>query len=340
MSQQQSTLGQAYTTTVPGYSYEQAYSTTTTTFPTITTESFPITTRIITATVPVEVQETETATVFGQTGVILNRDEIATWKGTLPISSYPINEDTNPEIITKRTEQCIHLPQEIAVRYLCPPTPLPPGEIIIKEENAVSIPPAPPLVIRQQPPRPETPAPIVIREVPPKTLPVIGQKVISISGKRMPPPPRKVIIERLPPIPAPPPSVLVERWLAHQQRGRRVVFQRAAVQAEILPKPKNMIIQWEAPCVEIRKEIKDLGVARANPVEYEERYGSILKQYVDFPLFVKDIRPPAGLILASEAVQVLPNLEGDIQALTLIDLDREGLAEYRNVVEQFRVRAV
>ena len=56
------------------------------------------------------------------------------------------------------------------------------------------------MVIRQQPPRPETPAPLIVREAPPRPPAAVGQKVITISGKRLPPPPRKVIIERLDPL--------------------------------------------------------------------------------------------------------------------------------------------
>lgn len=54
--------------------------------------------------------------------------------------------------------------QEIAIRYLRPPNPPPPGEILITQEPNVLPLPAPPIVIRQQPPKPPTPEPIVIRE--------------------------------------------------------------------------------------------------------------------------------------------------------------------------------
>ena len=42
----------------------------------------------------------------------------------------------------------------MAVRYLKPPAPPAPGEIIIKQEPNKPVAPAPPLIIRQQPPRP------------------------------------------------------------------------------------------------------------------------------------------------------------------------------------------
>ena len=52
----------------------------------------------------------------------------------------------------------------MAIRYLRPPTPPIPGDIIITQEANTLTAPAPPLVIRQQPPRPDTPEPVVIRE--------------------------------------------------------------------------------------------------------------------------------------------------------------------------------
>jgi hypothetical protein len=38
----------------------------------------------------------------------------------------------------------------------------------------VLTPPAPPLIIRQQPPRPATPEPLIVREQPPQPPPSIG----------------------------------------------------------------------------------------------------------------------------------------------------------------------
>ncbi len=74
--------------------------------------------------------------------------------------------------------------------------------------------------------------------------------MITISGKRVPPPPRKVIIERLAPIPPKPQSVIIERWLPYSQVKRRVVFNKQCNEKEpIVVKPKNIIVQWEAPQV-------------------------------------------------------------------------------------------
>lgn len=70
------------------------------------------------------------------------------WRGVLPINEYAINEDSTPEIITKRAEHTLTYIQELAVRYLRPPTPPTPGEILITQEVSSLTPPAPPLIIR------------------------------------------------------------------------------------------------------------------------------------------------------------------------------------------------
>jgi hypothetical protein len=283
---------------------------------------------------PIESNETEEITVNGQRGIWLNRAEVINWRGSLPISDYPINQDEHPEMITKRASHNVEYVQELAIRYLRPPTPEQPGDIIITQEANIHTAPAPPLVIRQQPPRPATPEPIVVREAPPQPPPQAGRKLITISGKRLPPPPRKVIIERLAPIPTKPQSIIIERWLPYNLPKRRVIFQRSGERDSTVVAPKNVIVQWEAPTVSVKKEVKYLGVVRANPLEYVERYGSTLKTSRDLPEFVYDIKAPEGISLASDHHhhRACHELEGDIHALKLIDLDREGLGEYKSQV--------
>jgi hypothetical protein len=95
------------------------------------------------------------------------------------------------------------------------------------------IPPAPPLVIRQVPPRPRTPPPLIIREQPPNPPERIPRKVITItrwaSGHQGPPPPRKVVIERLPQIPPKPRSVIIERWLPYEPQKRKVILHKGSL---------------------------------------------------------------------------------------------------------------
>lgn len=293
---------------------------------------------IIRSNQPIQINESEEITVNGQRGIWANRAEVVNWRGVIPITQYVINEDSNPEIITKRSNQTLDYVQELAIRYLRPPTPPAPGEIIIQQQANLVTPPAPPLIIRQQPPRPPTPEPLVIREAPPQPPSQVGRKVITISGKRLPPPPRKVIIERLAPLPAKPQSVIVERWLPYAQTKRRVIFQRAAQVDPVIVRPRNVIVQWEAPRVNIRREIKYLGVIRANPAEYVQRYGSSLKSANELPDYVASIKTPEGLVLAANyRYNNIYELEGDLQALRLVDLDREGLAEYRSYLSNLGI---
>ena len=85
------------------------------------------------ATVPISSNETEEAEALGHRGILLNRGQIQNWNGSRPINQYRLNNDPNPEIITKVSGQPIEYSQEIQVRYLQPPAPQPHGDIIIRE---------------------------------------------------------------------------------------------------------------------------------------------------------------------------------------------------------------
>lgn len=103
---------------------------------------------ILRSSVPIDVNETEEITVNGERGIWANKHESLNFRGVIPISHYTINDDPNPEIIRKKTDQKLVYQQEVAIRYLRPPTPPPPGEILIQQEPNILTPPAPPLVIR------------------------------------------------------------------------------------------------------------------------------------------------------------------------------------------------
>lgn len=238
---------------------------------------------ILRSNLPIDLNEDfEEITINGEKGILMNKSEISDWRGELPLNNYAINEDKDPEVIHKRTNHQILYKQDMAIRYLRPPTPPPPGDIYIRQKD-IQMPAAPPLIIRQQPPRPQTPPPLVIREAPPTPPQNLGPKIIYIQGKKIPPPPRKVIIERLPPLPSKPQSIIIERWLPYKPLKRKVIFQRANENDPVLVKSKNLIVQWEKPSVTVKKEFKDLGIVKANPMEYVERYGTSLKKVKKMP---------------------------------------------------------
>ena len=115
---------------------------------------------------------------------------------------------------------------------------------------------------------------------------------------------------------------------------RKVIFQRAPSDPVVL-KPRNVIVQWEAPNVVVRKDYKYLGIVRANPAEYVQKYGPTLKQTEELPQFVLDIKNPDGLSLAAtHRYNPIHELEGDVEALKLVDLDREGLSEYKPYLQR------
>ena len=72
-----------------------------------------------------------------------------------------------------------------------------------------------------------------------------------------------------------------------------------------------------------------MGVVRADPNEYVAKFGETLRTCAELPDFVKNIRHPDNIPLACDQPPPVCRLEGDLDALSLIDLDREGLSEFK-----------
>lgn len=56
---------------------------------------------------------------------------------------------------------------------------------------------------------------------------------------------------------------------------RKTIVQRAEA-PKSYPKPRNIIIQYEAPQVRVVRQFQRLGVTPENPQEYVQRYGASL----------------------------------------------------------------
>ena len=100
------------------------------------------------------------------------------------------------------------------------------------------------------------------------------------------------------------------------------------------------------------REFKNLGVTEVDPNEYRERFGSSLLTVSQMPKFLQDIVPPAPLAATaaaassggtSDRLTTTTNsisssesfhLEGDLEALKLIDLDQYGLSHYKRELER------
>jgi len=120
-------------------------------------------TAILKSTNPIRIKSGENININGHHGILVNKSEIKNWKGQLPLDSYPINVDTSPQILIKKPTQKVEQTQNFTIKYLKPPMPQPPGDLIIRQEANKPMPPAPPIIIRQRPPEPCTPLPIIIR---------------------------------------------------------------------------------------------------------------------------------------------------------------------------------
>ena len=252
----------------------------------------------------------------------------------IPIEQYKLQVDPNPTVIRKKAEGRVTLTQNVSLKFLKPPAPEQPGDITITQEQDVQAPAAPPLVIRQPaPPAPATPEPLIVRERPPQPPNPIGPKVITIPGRVLPPPPRQVITERLAPEPARPQDIIIERWLGYARRTRNVIFQAAAPIQLAGATEKNVLIEWDAPDVDMRQEFKFLGVQEADPRSYASQYGHTLVDASRLPREAAQFATPAGAVLAVDSnPNEIPILRGAVQALRNVDLNCNGLSEYANQV--------
>ncbi|KAI3387585.1 hypothetical protein SNEBB_001036 [Seison nebaliae] len=214
------------------------------------------------------------------------------------LNNYKINYDPNPQVINKIANDQVTYQQNVAIRYLQPPTPPPPAPIIVKEIRAPRAPTPPPLVIRQRAERQATPPPMVVRENPPAPPPMLEPKIVHKEIAAPPPPPRRVIIERLPPLPPKPRSLIVERWLPYRKQQRRVIYQKAKEEIR-KPQARNMIIQWQRPSVQLQKNVRNLGVVKVNPKSYVQKYSGQLTNITHIDTALKKF----GLNVNSEQLQ-------------------------------------
>lgn len=87
-------------------------------------------------------------------------------------------------------------------------------------------------------------------------------------------------------------------------------------------------MQWTSPNVTVKPAVRYLGVVKANPIDYMQRYETQLKLANEFPQCILDIKPPDGLTLAADSPNYVHELEGEVDALRLVDMENEGLTEY------------
>ena len=281
---------------------------------------------------PVPINETATCTVRvnGQdiTGIWVNREECLNWRGPWPLERYRINTDAETTIIKKQTVHSHDATQNVSIKYLKPSYQAQVGDLIIRHEPDVQIPPAPPIIVRQQAAAAIKLPGQVIRERPPQPPPSVPQEVLTVPGRTIEPPARQVIVERLPQAAAIPGDIHIERWLGYGQQRRRIVHEKKLERAASFATPKNVMIDWEAQDrTLVRQKYNFLGVEQADPVAYERMHGHELVDSTRLPSFAHDLNVtsnlPHGEVLADR--QHLQSREyilvGDVEALNLVEHD-------------------
>ncbi|CAF0801404.1 unnamed protein product [Didymodactylos carnosus] len=197
---------------------------------------------------------------------------------SVPVEHHPLNFDPDPEIVYKDNPERIVYVQKVGVKYLQPPTPPPPGPLIIKEVRSPPPPEIPPLIVTPNQPLPaRTPSPIIIREEPPIPPEYQPPKIITKTLPPPPAPPRRVIVKRIPPLPEKPRPIVIEKWLPYKQPQRPAILYEKAPQIQPVP-TRNIIVQYEPARVKVMREVQNVGLYRVDPATYRAQYGTQLRR--------------------------------------------------------------
>ena len=232
-------------------------------------------------------------------------------------------DPNNLEIINKANPQTVNYTQNVSLKFLKPPSPEPPGDITIRQEQDVQASPLSPILIQQKPTLPLVkPPPRVIRERPPEPPSHMPPVVVNIPGRVVSPPPRKVIVERLPKMPPLPSDITIERWLGYNKRTRRIKYEPAPKLA-LAPKPKNVLIEWDTPKSIVERGYTFLGVIDCDPADYVARYGPDLTPSQNLPriAYEANFKPPPNETFGLNYRPDVPKLVGDVEALRLINFN-------------------
>lgn len=123
---------------------------------------------------------------------------------------------------------------------------------------------------------------------------------------------------------------LIEKWVPFCEIQQKIIVPDAD--------PKKFIFNYNSPNLSAKKELNYLGIVDVNPDEYTLKYGAELRAASDLPKYILDIKTPDNLRLAADVPEPdVHELEGDIEALKLIDLEREDLGVYRQYLRRIGI---
>ena len=126
--------------------------------------------------------------------------------------------------------------------------------------------------------------------------------------------------------------ISLNKRLPYSQQKRRVIFEK---EVESRKAEKNLIIQWDQPKINYKTSVNWVGVENADPIAYKKKYGNNLTAKSKLPDYVKELDKESGFEeYCNEILRNNQELEGDIEALKYVDLDKEGLSKYKKYVDK------
>jgi hypothetical protein len=138
------------------------------------------------------------------------------------------------------------------------------------------------------------------------------------------------IIDQFPELSIEQQTNLINKWVPFGDIQKKIIVPDA--------EPKKFIFNYNSSNLSAKKELNYLGIIDVNPDEYTQKYGAELKHSSDLPKYILDIKTPDNLKLAAEITEPLVHeLEGDVNALKLVDLDREELSIYRQYLQRMGI---
>ena len=141
-------------------------------------------------------------------------------------------------------------------------------------------------------------------------------------------------IERLPELP--PRKVIIDKTSELTSKSQESKLCSKPCEQLSCKVVKNINVDWDKrSCSSVKTTFKNLGVEKVDPNSYAQKYKSSIVYQSQMPNIADEVKIIHGIPLAADKPKYYMELEGDIHALAMIDLDKEGLSEYKPYLNAF-----
>lgn len=291
--------------------------------------------RILEASLPIEVHETESlkVTIDGQVidGIWVNKEDSIYWRSgnvndtrnALVLNNSDLELLTaNCEIIKKNYTLKGDMFQNVNFKFLKPPPPCI-GDLIIEQMPDIQLKPLPPIWIQEKQPQAANLPPEIYREKP-RLLDCVPEQTIKLDGKSILPP-RQLIVERLPKLGTKQADIYVERWLGLQKLKRQVKYKETNAPSNLAAFAKNKIVDWTLQDERnLQKKFNYLGVeAPVDPEGYIRQYSTTLVDSNNMPEYANHYN--ADLQAKGEILAINQPMTSDFDLVHANDETRQAL---------------